>query len=324
MVERLDVATAPGAQEQPFGAPAASDASEESDVLTRGRTALVWAATLLITAFVVVALLFHVGGGRWFIVQTPSMGTFAPVGTLVLTTPLNIEDARVGDVISFHPSTAPTETYTHRVVAIAEDGTLSTRGDINGAPDPWQTMQHDLVGKVTTAIPGLGWLVKGLPMLAGGTALVVLLTRLVSSPTRRASLRILGSSLVTSLTVFVFRPLVGIVVLQAAVSGENTEVTVVSTGLLPIRAASDNGTHVDLVSGQVGKVLVPPHDNAFYGVYSSLHLPIWGWVVFVLLCAIPLLYTVVIGLPTAGTADAEPNPDDTDDERQSGAEAAAP
>jgi hypothetical protein len=146
----------------------------------------------------------------------------------------------------------------------------------------------------------------------GGTALIILVTRLISSPTRRASLRILGISFVTSLTVFVFRPLVGIVVLQAAVAGKNTEVTVVSTGLLPIRAASQNGTHVDLVAGQVGTVLVPPHDNAFYGVYSTLHLPLWGWAIFVVLCAIPLLYTVLIGLPAA-TATGAQNDDDQAD-----------
>ncbi|PPF13062.1 S26 family signal peptidase, partial [Rathayibacter sp. AY1A5] len=261
------------------------------------RTALIGTTTALLAVLVAAALLFHASGGRWFIVQTPSMGTAAPVGTLVLTEPTALEDVRVGDAVSFHPTTTPDETYTHRVVEIADDGTLRTQGDINGAVDPWATGQDQLIGVVTTALPVLGWLVRGLPLLIIGAVLVQLLTRFIASPTQRASMRILGLSLVASVTVFVLRPLVGIVVLEATVDSGTTNATLVSTGVLPIRVSAEGADPVDLVSGQVGRLQIPAHDGDAYALSSALHLPFWGWVLFVLLCAIPVLYTVFVGLP---------------------------
>ncbi|MDY0914933.1 S26 family signal peptidase, partial [Rathayibacter festucae] len=269
---------------------------------TRLRTLATWLVTAVIAALVVAAFLFHASGGRWFIVQTPSMGTAAPVGTLVLTAPTPLEDIRVGDVVSFHPTTTPDETYTHRVVDLADDGTLVTRGDINGATDPWATGAEQLIGEVVVALPGAGWLAKGLPMLLAGTVLVLLLTRLLSSPTHRAAMRVLGISLVASFTVFVLRPFVGIVVLEATVEDGQTDASLVSVGMLPIRVTAVGGTNVDLVSGQVGSIQVPANGEDFYNVSSALHLPLWGWILFGALCAAPVLWTVLVGLP----AGAEP------------------
>lgn len=283
--------------------PAAPVTSAPSDTPTPPRrpsalrTAAIWTASAVLVGLVALALLFHSSGGRWFIVQTPSMGTFAPVGTLVLTTPTAIEDVRVGDVVSFHPSTTPDETYTHRVVDLAADGTLVTQGDINGAVDPWATGPDQLIGVVTTSLPGLGWLAKGLPLLLAGAVLVQLLTRLLPSPTHRAAMRMLGLSLVASITVFLLRPFVGLVVLEATVENGYTDATLVSTGLLPIRVSAEGAAPLDLVSGEVGRLRVPANEQDWYSVSSALHLPFWGWVVFALLCALPLIYTFVIGLP---------------------------
>ncbi|QHC57699.1 S26 family signal peptidase [Rathayibacter sp. VKM Ac-2760] len=264
---------------------------------TRLRTLATWIVTAAVAALVVAALLFHLSGGRWFIVQTPSMGTAAPVGTLVLTAPTPLADIRVGDVVSFHPSTTPDETYTHRVVDLAADGTLVTRGDINGATDPWATGAEQLIGKVVVALPGVGWLAKGLPMLLAGSVLVLLLSRLLASPTHRAAMRVLGISLVASFTVFVLRPFVGIVVLEATVEDGQTDASLVSVGLLPIRVTAVGGTHADLVSGQVGSIQVPANGEDFYNVSSALHLPLWGWILFGAVCAAPVLWTVLVGLP---------------------------
>ncbi|NQX04869.1 S26 family signal peptidase [Rathayibacter sp. VKM Ac-2856] len=283
----------------PVSTPTAPDSRPRS---TRLRTIATWTVTALIAALVLAAFLFHASGGRWFIVQTPSMGTAAPVGTLVLTAPTALEDIEVGDVVSFHPSTTPDETYTHRVVDLADDGALVTRGDINGATDPWATGAEQLIGKVVVALPGAGWLAKGLPMLLAGSVLVLLLTRLLSSPTHRAAMRVLGISLVASFTVFVLRPFVGIVVLEATVEDGQTDASLVSVGMLPIRVTAVGGTHVDLVSGQVGSIQVPANGEDFYNVSSALHLPLWGWIVFGALCAAPVLWTVLVGLP----AEAEP------------------
>ncbi|RFA13148.1 hypothetical protein B7R22_14210 [Subtercola boreus] len=98
---------------------------------------LLIAAAILLAVLLLAALVFFITGGRWFVVQTPSMGETAPVGTLILTTPTNGQVA-VGDIITFRPPTSPGEVYTHGIIAISADGAISTRGDINGATDPWQ------------------------------------------------------------------------------------------------------------------------------------------------------------------------------------------
>jgi signal peptidase I len=263
----------------------------------RRRTVVMWSATILLTLLVAVTLLFQASGGRWFVVQTPSMGTTAPVGSLLLTTPVLLEDVQVGDVVSFHPSTTPDETYTHRVIAVDPDG-LTTRGDINGATDPWKTDQDELIGKATTILPGFGWLAKGLPLSLAGLVIVTILTRLIGSPTHRASMRMLGGSLVATLVVFVLKPFVALVVLEAVTRGDDVQASVVNTGLLPIRVAAEGGTHTTLVAGQVGTITAPVGANGqFHHISTTLDLPLWGWILFYALCAVPLLHTLIVGLP---------------------------
>jgi signal peptidase I len=263
----------------------------------RRRTVVMWSATILLTLLVAATLLFQASGGRWFVVQTPSMGTTAPVGTLLLTTPVLLEDVQVGDVVSFHPSTTPDETYTHRVIAVDAEG-LTTQGDINGAVDPWKTDQHHLVGEATTILPGFGWLAKGLPLMLAGLVIVTILTRLIASPTHRASMRMLGGSLVAAFTVFVLKPFVGLVVLDAVTAGSDVRATIVNTGLLPIRVAAEGGTATSVASGEVSTVMAPAGAaGQFHDITSTLDLPVGGWIVFFALCAVPLLYTLIVGLP---------------------------
>jgi hypothetical protein len=225
------------------------------------------------------------------------MGTTAPVGTLLLTTPVLLEDVQVGDVVSFTPSTTPDETYTHRVIAVDADG-LTTQGDINGAVDPWKTDQTHLIGEATTILPGFGWLAKGLPLFLAGTVIVMILTRLIGSPTHRVSMRMLGTSLVAAFTVFLLKPFVGLVVLEAVTRGSDVEASIVSTGLLPIRVAAEGGTAATLAAGEVGTITAPAGETGrFHDISSTLDLPLWGWIVFGVLCAAPLLYTLIVGLP---------------------------
>ncbi|ARC58586.1 hypothetical protein AS850_15970 [Frondihabitans sp. 762G35] len=250
------------------------------------------------TVVLVGALVFHLQGGAWFIVKTPSMGTAAPVGTLVLTTPTTGSDVRVGDVIAFHPPTTPSETYTHRVVKIGPTGLLSTRGDINGATDPWQLSSRDLVGKAVVLLPALGWLIRGLPIALLGIVIVFLATARMRNATHRASYRIAGSSLALSIAAFVLRPFTGMVVEATGVVNGAPTATVVSTGLLPIRIAAAHGTHVDLVTGQVGQVSVPASaHHGFYSLSSALNLSVWEWVALLAVCCLPLLWTTIVGLP---------------------------
>ncbi|GAA4266587.1 S26 family signal peptidase [Frondihabitans peucedani] len=257
------------------------------------------AATTLIAA----AALFHFHGGAWFIVKTPSMGTAAPVGTLVLTVPTTVSDLHVGDVVAFHPPTNLAETYTHRIIAISADGLLTTRGDINGATDPWQVTGQDLVGKAVTILPGLGWLIRGVPIVLLGIVVVFLATSRVKDATKRSAYRLSGMSLAVSAAAFVLKPFTGVVVEQVTTKGGHPGATVVSTGLLPIRVQALHGTHADLVAGQVGHVTVPASAHqAFYSLSTGLHLGLWGWVALIGVCCAPLLWTMIVGLPPKETA----------------------
>jgi hypothetical protein len=255
-------------------------------------------AALAVVGTLVAALLFMANGGRWFVVATPSMGTTAPVGTLVLSMPTTVAALHVGDIISFHPPTAPSETYTHRIVAISAADGISTQGDINGAADGWRLHQADLIGEASWIAPGLGWLVRGLPILVIGLVVVFLITRFVRSLQWRAALRIVGATLVVSVAAIILRPFTGIIVLQTSMQDHTATASVVSTGLLPIRVQARHGNHADLLTGQVGNLSIPTFvKHNYYQVDSSLHLDLWGWVVFFLICCIPLICVLAFGLP---------------------------
>lgn len=265
--------------------------------LPRPLRILVVAAAVLIAAVLLAAFVFFLAGGRWFIVQTPSMGETAPVGTLLLTTPTNGEVA-VGDIITFRPPTSPAEVYTHRIIAISPEGTITTRGDINGATDPWQLQKSDIVGGTAVVLPGVGWFVKAVPLVTIGSLLVWLLTSLFRSATTRSALRVAGVSLVFASAAYILRPLIGLVVLSTTADTAGADATVVSTGLLPIRVQAVGGTHTDLITGEVGTLTVPSLvDSSQYHLSSALNLSLTGWIILGAVCAIPLLWTIIVGLP---------------------------
>lgn len=266
----------------------------------RPSTFAMWAWMALALGVVATALVFFATGGRWFIIETPSMGQTAPVGTLVLNQPTTVSDLAVGDIISFHPPTAPSEVYTHRVVAI-DDGRVTTKGDINGVSDPWTLADDDLIGATTAVLPGVGWIIRCLPYLFVGGLVVWIVTRFARTATRRASWLILGWSLVASITVFIVKPFVGIIVLTTKATQSGATANLVSTGLLPIRVRAVGGSSLDLLPGQTGMISVPTlSESGNYKLETALNLGLWGWVVMALVCALPLLWCLIVGLPPEG------------------------
>ena len=256
------------------------------------------ALVILVAVVAVAAAVFFSGGGRWFLVSTASMGEAAPVGTLVLTQPVAADELSVGEIITFRPPTAPGQVYTHRIEAIDASGALSTRGDVNGATDPWELTEPDVIGRAVAVLPGVGHVVRALPLLAIGLAGLWALTARFVRPDDRSAARVLGASFVVSLTVFLLKPLVGVAVLATAVENGSATATVVSTGLLPVRATVSGGSSVDLSSGMVGTLTAPVVGSADrYDVSTALHLPPAGWVVMGLICTLPLLWCLVVGLP---------------------------
>ncbi|MEJ2885704.1 LamG-like jellyroll fold domain-containing protein [Actinomycetospora aeridis] len=288
----------------------------------------------IVTAVVVVVLLagalaWHLSGGRWQIISTPSMGTAAPVGAVVLTRP-NAGIA-VGDIITFQPP-APERprSVTHRVVAVepGPDGPgLRTQGDINGSVDPWVLHAPDLTGRVVLVLPGLGWFVRALPALLAGIVVLWWATRRFMPWLWAVPTRVLGLSILLAAVSLWLRPFVGTTTLATQADAGEARISMVSTGLLPTRVTADTGGTLDLVSGQTG-LLTTPRSQESQGnlLTSGVHMPWWLWIVMTAFWLLPMVYGLVAARrhPLVGPADGAddrrrpPDPDTDPGPRDSG------
>ena len=140
-----------------------------------------------------VAAWWVLSGGRWYIVRTPSMGTAAPVGTLLWVEPTAAKDLHVGDVVTFRPPGLGS-TYSHRIYSITADGALHTKGDANAGPDTWTLRPSDVVGRVAARWWGIGWLIRATPVLAIGGLLLYALVRWATPARLRVSAAVVGVS----------------------------------------------------------------------------------------------------------------------------------
>ena len=256
------------------------------------------ALLVLVAALLLAGLLWRVEGGTWAVIETGSMGSAAPVGTLILDRREPISAIAVGDVVSYHPRSSPKEIITHRVVERLPDGTLRVRGDINGAADPYPVRDSDLVGTVVVRLIGMGWVVKALPMLAVAGAVLLVASRRYVKPHWRSSVRVLGTCLLLCLAVLVLRPFVHPVLISVRnPPGAQPMADVVSGGLLPTRVEGMPGHHVDLLTGQVGSVAVAaPEPGAAFRIVGHPHLDDGWFLLVALVCALPLLWCLLVGL----------------------------
>lgn len=274
---------------------------------TRARRWATWVALGALAVLIVSAAAFYLTGGRWLGVRTPSMGEAAPVGTLVLTRPEAIGDLRIGDVISYRPPPEPKVTYTHRIVATGPDG-VRTRGDINGAIDPWTVGQGDLVGKVEVRLWGVGWLARALPVLLLGGLVLWALTRWLLPRWLHSPVRMVGGALLVLVLAGLLHPFAAATQLTTTTRNGATEVALVSTGILPIRLEATNAdaTPLDLQAGQTGVISITgqPADGRA-NISLGLHMSIGWWAVLVLFWLSPLLWVLLVGLRPVPAA-AEP------------------
>ena len=100
-------------------------------------------------------------GYQSYVIYSGSMEPTVKVGSLLLTRPADVEDLRVGDVITYR-SPGNHTTLTHRVVSIRqEDGerVFTTKGDASLEPDPREVILRGQVSKMTFDIPYLGYVV---------------------------------------------------------------------------------------------------------------------------------------------------------------------
>ncbi|WP_412872317.1 S26 family signal peptidase [Curtobacterium flaccumfaciens] len=264
--------------------------------VTRSETVLAWSVAAIAAVLLAAAVLFLSAGGRWFVVETPSMGEAAPVGTLVLDLPVDVATLRVGDIVSFETSANPDVVYTHRIVSIDPDGGIHTRGDVNGATDPWTLTQADVIGTPALLVPRIGWLLRAAPILLIGTLIILTLTSAFTDRVTRTCLRIAGSALTVSYAAFVFKPFVNVTTITNTSSPTGVEATVISSGIFPVRVDAHGGTSVHLVDGEMGKVVI--HEltkNGHYQLMSNIDLDPLGWVALIAVCLVPLVACLAVG-----------------------------
>ena len=120
---------------------------------TPARLAALAAGLLVVLALVALAVL-GLHSHRLYAVQTGSMAPTIPPRSLVVVDPGHYA---VGQPITYEHAGA---LVTHRLVAIAPDGSLVTRGDANPSTDAWNVAPGAVIGGVVASVPELGyWLV---------------------------------------------------------------------------------------------------------------------------------------------------------------------
>jgi signal peptidase I len=261
--------------------------------MVRLAAAIASATAVALVAAAAVGLLM---GMRWFVVETPSMGTAAPVGALVITAPAPARLER-GEIIAFIPPGNP-HVYTHRVFAVAQDGAVRTKGDINGAPDPWAVPRTAVLGRAITVLPGAGYVVRGLPGLVAGGVLLWAATLLIRRRDQRAAARVIGLHLVATILVLWLHPFVRVVLIATESAATGVRASMVSTGLLPVRLVDSAGTVLARLSiGQPEVVPLPASTGAAARVLAVPDLEPGVQALLIGVALLPALIVLLLGLP---------------------------
>jgi len=107
-------------------------------------------------------------GGRPLTVLSGSMTGTYDVGDVVIVKPVDTDDLRVGDVITFQAVSDDPTLTTHRIVALAfgSEGTqFVTQGDANSSQDLSPVSPEQVKGEVWYSVPKVGYVATS---MAGG------------------------------------------------------------------------------------------------------------------------------------------------------------
>lgn len=256
-------------------------------------TVLWFAAVGVLVTFLLASASWWLAGGRDFVVSTPSMSPKVPVGSLVFTRPVPPGGPKVGQIIAFHPPTEPNATYTHRVYKILPGPAYQTKGDLDTSPDAWVVLPKDIIGVSSHHYRGLGFVVRGLPWLALGTVIVVILAGLVSQHRRRLTY-LVGGSVVVAVAMWTVNPLVRGVFVESGLVHHRLRALVVNTGLLPIRFTMKGAAAQHTAGGYPATLNAKPPASGSVFIHGNVDLSILEWILLGLVCATPLLIALLL------------------------------
>ena len=115
---------------------------------------------LLMMAAVLTFLAPHFGW-RVDVVFSGSMEPELKVGGVVVTRPVEAEDIKIGDTITFYSPLSEKPT-SHRVIAVEGGSSLyfQTNGDASEDADPFIVPAQDVVGKICLHLPYFGYIAQ--------------------------------------------------------------------------------------------------------------------------------------------------------------------
>jgi hypothetical protein len=255
---------------------------------TRGILPLVVLGAVVLAVAAVLG--WNLSGGRLLVMGSPSMCPTVCVGSLVADRPLQ-GAVHVGELITFHPPSTRTETYTHEVSHIFANGMIQTRGAADPEHDPWLITRSDIVGRVVFSVWELGWLLKALPLFAVGVLFWVTARPWIGERTRRSWDR--GwMTVLTVLPLWVLHPLVSATVISTTFNLPHhrhwASDTVVNTGILPLSFHAAKGQVVHVSSTGLGHVAGLLSVNGSLMLHDTVSLPLWGWFVLAPVVVSPL------------------------------------
>jgi len=125
---------------------------------------MMFGIVLVITVLFLGAILVvipKVSGGTPLAVLTGSMEPGLPPGTLIIITPVETNDIRIGDVITYQIRSGEPDVITHRVTAIATSGTgersFTLQGDNNAVADLDPIKPIQIQGRLWYSVPFVGY-----------------------------------------------------------------------------------------------------------------------------------------------------------------------
>lgn len=135
---------------------------------------------LVIVILLVLTTVFSLASGvKLYTVQTGSMAPTYPIGTILIVEPVKFEDLNSGDTITFNISGG--SVVTHRIVSVdSEKKTIQTKGDNNNVTDSAPVSYDNVIGRVKTHIPYLGYAVLILQTRFGIIMLVIFIVAILS------------------------------------------------------------------------------------------------------------------------------------------------
>ncbi len=127
------------------------------------KTAENFGSVVIILLMTAAALTFLAPRFGWSVdaIVSGSMEPELKVGAVVITRPVDAEEIRVGDIITFYSPLSEKMT-SHRVIA-TEGGSpfhFQTKGDANEDADPFSVPAENVVGEVCFHIPYLGYVAQ--------------------------------------------------------------------------------------------------------------------------------------------------------------------